>query len=95
MNWGFVAKGLLVFSAYALLDVLYAVYTSAVVKYQAHLAAICTAIIYALSVFGVQLYMQDARFIIPLTLGAWAGTYFTVLFLKARNEKTRSLEKRD
>ncbi len=87
MDSQFLIKALLVFSAYALLDVLFAVYTDAVTKYQAHRAAICTAVIYALSAYGVKIYTQDPRFIVPLAAGAWAGTYFTVVFLKGRSGK--------
>lgn len=73
-----------VFFAYALLDALYALYTDAVTNLRPARASHTAVGIYALSAYGVKTYIENGWYVIPLLLGGWLGTYFTVVVLKQK-----------
>jgi VanZ family protein len=83
-NWFTAAT---MFFAYVTLDALYAINTEAVSRYQAGRAAWSAALLYSLSAYGVQVYVENHLYVIPLVLGASIGTYFTVRILKTRRSK--------
>lgn len=70
----------LVFLAYFVIDVLYALYIIAVGKKQAGLAACMTSGIYTLAALGVMTYSRNPIYVLPLALGAFLGTYVVVKF---------------
>lgn len=74
-----------VFLAYFLIDVLYALYTLAATRLQPLRAANMSGVIYFLGAFGVISYAGNFLYLIPLTIGAWLGTY-VVIFWEARKK---------
>lgn len=74
-----------VFVIYFLIDIFWAVYTNAVTSRSAGTAATAGALTYAASAAGVLSYVQNRWYIVPMFLGAWAGTYLTVRVMK-KNE---------
>lgn len=87
-NWGTAVS---VFFAYVLLDALYAVYTDAIGRHAAGRAAWLAMCIYGISAYGVKTYITNVWYCIPLGLGAWVGTYFTIAFLRYQAEKKQRL----
>jgi hypothetical protein len=73
---------LLVFIAYIIIDVLYALYVVYVGKRQAFAAAVASALLYSLSAYGVVTFSKNILYVIPLATGAFLGTYLTVRFKK-------------
>lgn len=88
-NW---TTAVFVFLAYVLLDALYAVYTDAVGRHLAGRSAWLAMSIYAISAYGVKTYIGNPWYCVPLALGAWVGTYFTVAFLRYQFIKKQSKE---
>ena len=74
-----------VFWTYVVIDVLYALYVIHVGKRNAFLSASLTAAMYGLLAFGVLSYSKNVAYLVPLVLGAFVGTYFTVLFSKDKS----------
>lgn len=71
--------GVAIFLMYLLIDTLYAWYTLAVTRLEPRRAAFTAASIYFLLAVGVLNYTQNPLYIIPIVLGSWCGTYFSVL----------------
>ena len=72
----------LVFLAYVVIDILYALYVVYVGKRNAVGAAAASALLYSLSAYGVVTFSKNILYIIPLAAGAFLGTYFTVKYQK-------------
>lgn len=73
---------LLVFIAYVIIDILYALYVVYVGNRQAFAAALCSALLYSLSAYGIVTFSRNILYIIPLATGAFLGTYITIRFKK-------------
>lgn len=73
---------LLVFVAYIVIDILYALYVVYVGKRNALGAAISSALLYSLGAYGVVTFSKNILYVIPLAAGAFLGTYFTIKFQK-------------
>src|SRR3990172_7204908 len=71
--------GFAIFLMYLLIDTLYAWYTLAVTRLEPRRAAFTAATIYFLLAVGVFNYTQNPLYVIPIILGSWCGTYFSVL----------------
>jgi hypothetical protein len=76
-NW-LVAVGL--FVASAVLDVVFVLYTYAVVKKRPLAAANWSLLTYVLMALGIVNYVSNKWYLIPLSLGAFLGSYCTVKY---------------
>lgn len=76
----------LVFLTYVVIDMLYAYYIMCVEERRPARAAATTSLIYGLLAYGVVSYSQNILYLIPLTSGAFIGTFITV-YLKRRKEQ--------
>lgn len=72
----------LVFVAYFVIDILYALYVVYVGKRNAIGAAFASALLYSLSAYGVVTFSKNILYVIPLAFGAFLGTYFTIRYQK-------------
>lgn len=77
-NW---LTAALVFIVYVIFDILYAVYIICVSKQQAFFASLTGAMLYSLGAVGVMNYTHNALYLIPLSMGAFVGTYIAVKYL--------------
>ena len=73
---------IMVFVAYIVIDILYALYVVYVGKRNAFGAAIASALLYSLGAYGVVTFSKNILYVIPLAAGAFLGTYFTIKFQK-------------
>lgn len=76
----------LVFLTYVVIDMLYAYYIMCVEERHPARAAATTSLIYSLLAYGVVSYSQNILYLIPLTSGAFIGTFIMVAY-KKRKEK--------
>jgi hypothetical protein len=74
-NW-LLAIGL--FVAASLLDAIFALYTVAVINTQPFRAASLSFFTYMLEAVGVVNYVENKYYLVPLALGAFAGSYVIV-----------------
>ena len=74
-SWGI---ALLIFLAYCSIDWLWTIYTISIIARRGIRAANVGIGIYLLSAFGVLNYVEDWRYLIPLAIGSWFGTYLSV-----------------
>lgn len=74
-NWPI---ALLIFASYCSFDWLYTVYTLSIVKRRKWLAANIVIGLYLLSAIGIINYVDDWRYILPMCIGGWLGTFFSV-----------------
>lgn len=72
----------LVFIAYVVIDILYALYVVYVGKRNALASAVTSTLIYSLGAYGIVTFSKNIWYIIPLATGAFIGTYFTVKLQK-------------
>ncbi len=77
-NW---LTAAIVFIVYVFFDILYAVYIICVSKQQALLASFTGALLYSLGAVGVMNYTHNALYLIPLSMGAFVGTYIAVKYM--------------
>lgn len=80
---GYLAVGL--FVAYVVVDILYVYYTLYVTRLQSVAAAHTSVAIYLIAIFGVINYVNNYLYVIPISIGAWLGTYATVEWEKRRD----------
>lgn len=73
-----------IFLTYVAIDMLYAAYIICVGERRAFEAAILTAIIYSLLAFGVVSYSKNIMYLIPLSSGAFLGTFIMVKLKKGK-----------
>ncbi len=67
-----------IFLAYIVVDVLYVYYTLYVTRLRPVAAANTSVIIYLIAIFGIINYVQNYLYVMPISIGAWIGTYMTV-----------------
>jgi uncharacterized membrane protein YfcA len=77
----------LVFTAYCVLDWMFTVYTLSIVNKRPFLAANVGTALYGLAAFGVINYVEDWRYVIPMCIGGWIGTYLSVLWERKKHDK--------
>ena len=82
---------IILFLTYTIIDMLYAAYILYVSRLQAVKAATCSMIIYCLLAYGVVSYSTNIWYIIPLAMGAWLGSFLTVIYEK-RKQKSKGLK---
>ncbi|KKL55562.1 hypothetical protein LCGC14_2254180 [marine sediment metagenome] len=73
-----ISIALSVFVAYLMIDWLFTEYTLAIVELKKVKAANVGALIYLLGAYGVVNYVGDWRYVIPMCIGGWLGTYISV-----------------
>lgn len=71
------------FSAYLVVDSLYAIYTISVVERKAFLSANISFTMHLLLAVGVVSYTDNFLYILPLASGSWIGTYLTTKYFRA------------
>jgi hypothetical protein len=69
---------ILIFTTYFILDMFYAYYILCIESRQNLMSSFMAGMITSLSAFGVVSFSQNMLYVIPLFLGAFAGTYFTM-----------------
>lgn len=75
-------QALIVFVAFVILDVVYALYTLAVAHRRIGEAVLWAAMIPALSAYIVTAYIDNAWMVVPACMGAAVGTWLVVRFWK-------------
>jgi len=78
---------LAIFAAYCSTDWLFTIYTVSIVERRKLLAANVGVGIYLLGAFGVLSYVGDWRYIIPMCIGGWVGTYLSVWHEQWKDKK--------
>jgi len=73
-----VYAALLIFLTYFVLDMFYAYYILCIESRQNLMSSLMAGLITSLSAFGVVSFSQNMLYIVPLFLGAFAGTYCTM-----------------
>jgi uncharacterized membrane protein (DUF485 family) len=76
-NW---ATAVFVFVVYVVFDILYALYVIFVGQKRAVAASVTGAMLYSLGAVGVMSYTHNALYLVPLSLGAFVGTYIAVKY---------------
>lgn len=89
-NW-LLAVGL--FFASLLLDAIFALYTVAVIKTQALRAASLSLVTYLLYAVGLLKFIDNNYYIVPLALGAFAGSYMVVKYEAVKKARKKSDKK--
>ena len=74
----------LVFVVYVVFDILYALYVIFVGQKRAIAASFTGSLLYSLGAVGVMSYTHNILYIIPLSLGAFVGTYIAVKYMDNR-----------
>ena len=80
---------ILIFTTYFILDMFYAYYILCIESRQNLMSSFMAGMITSLSAFGVVSFSQNMLYVVPLFLGAFAGTYFTMKLKEIyhKNEK--------
>lgn len=84
-----IATALLVFTAYLIIDAMYAYYILSVDERKPYRAATTGAIMHFLLAFGVLSYVQNFIYIFPIAIGSWLGTFIVIKNKKTKNGPTR------
>ena len=66
---------------YVVFDILYALYVIFVGQKRALAASVTGSMLYSLGAVGVMSYTHNVLYIIPLSLGAFVGTYIAVKYM--------------
>jgi hypothetical protein len=77
------------FFTYLVFDILYVQYILCVSKLNAFQAANIGVIMYFLTAFGTIQYVSNFINIIPIIIGSWLGTYFTLKYEIRRKDKDK------
>lgn len=75
------AHAVLVFVVYVVFDILYALYVIFVSQKRPIAASFTGSMLYSLGAVGVMSYTSNVLYIIPLSLGAFVGTYIAVTYM--------------
>jgi len=80
---------ILIFTTYFILDMFYAYYILCIESRQGLMSSFMAGMITSLSAFGVVSFSQNMLYVVPLFLGAFTGTYFTMKLKEIyhKNEK--------
>lgn len=80
-----ILKAILIFFVVALADFLWAAYIRHIAEGNPLKSAIYAAFISAVGSIATIVYVSDHRMIVPMILGAFVGTYFSV-YLRSKKE---------
>jgi hypothetical protein len=70
-----------VFFVYVVFDILYALYVLFVSQKRALAASFTGSMLYSLGAVGVMTYTHNALYLVPLSMGAFVGTYIAVKYM--------------
>lgn len=79
--------GVAIFIGYILIDAMYASYTFEINRLHEVHAATVGAFIHLLLAFGVLNYIGNFLYVIPLAMGSWVGTYYSVRAERLKSER--------
>ncbi len=82
MNTFSITTAIIVFIFYVVVDALYVLYTRYIQQNKAMAAATVGAMMYGLFGFGTLAIIENSWNILPIILGSWVGTYFTIKYIK-------------
>jgi hypothetical protein len=85
-NW---LQAIGLFFAALVLDAIFALYTIAVIKSKALLAANMSLLTYVLGAVGVVSFVHNKWYIIPLSLGAFVGSYAVVKYEAIKKDRKK------
>jgi len=82
----------LIFVTYFILDMFYAYYILCIESRQNLMSSFMAGMITSLSAFGVVSFSKNMLYIIPLFLGAFAGTYCTMKLKEILQSRKRKVD---
>ena len=83
---------LLIFSTYFILDMFYAYYILCIESRQNLMSSFMAGMITSLSAFGIVNFSKNMLYVVPLFLGAFAGTYFTMKLKEILQSRKRKVD---
>ena len=83
---------LLIFITYFILDMFYAYYILCIESRQNLMSSFMAGMITSLSAFGVVSFSQNMTYVIPLFLGAFAGTFVTMKTKEILQSRKRNVD---
>lgn len=84
--------GIIIFLTYFVLDMFYAYYILCIESRQNLMSSFMAGMITSLSAFGVVTFSKNMLYIIPLFLGAFAGTYCTMKLKEILQSRKRKVD---
>ena len=83
---------IIIFFTYFILDMFYAYYILCIESRQNLMSSFMAGMITSLSAFGVVTFSKNMLYIIPLFLGAFAGTYCTMKLKEILQSRKRKVD---
>ena len=83
---------IIIFITYFILDMFYAYYILCIESRQNLISSFMAGMITSLSAFGIVSFSQNMLYVIPLFLGAFAGTYFTMKLKEILQSRKRKVD---
>jgi hypothetical protein len=83
---------LLIFTTYFILDMFYAYYILCIESRQNLMSSFMAGMITSLSAFGVVSFSKNMLYVIPLFIGAFAGTYCTMKLKEILQSRKRKVD---
>lgn len=87
-----ISIAILIFTTYFILDMFYAYYILCIESRQNLMSSFMAGMITSLSAFGVVSFSQNMLYVVPLFLGAFAGTYFTMKLKEILQSRKRKVD---
>lgn len=82
----------LIFITYFILDMFYAYYILCIESRKNLMSSFMAGMITSLSAFGVVSFSKNMLYVVPLFLGAFAGTYFTMKLKEILQSRKRKVD---
>lgn len=83
---------IIIFGTYFILDMFYAYYILCIESRQNLMSSFMAGMITSLSAFGVVSFSKNMLYVIPLFLGAFAGTYCTMKLKEILQSRKRKVD---
>ena len=83
---------ILIFVTYFILDMFYAYYILCIESRQNLMSSFMAGMITSLSAFGIVSFSKNMIYIVPLFLGAFAGTYVTMKLKEILQSRKRKVD---
>jgi hypothetical protein len=87
-----ISVAILIFITYFILDMFYAYYILCIESRKNLMSSFMAGMITSLSAFGVVSFSQNMLYVVPLFLGAFAGTYFTMKLKEILQSRKRKVD---
>ena len=91
-NW---TTASIIFVTYCSADWLFTICADAIIKRKKLLAANAGLGMYIVGAFGVISYVEDWRYIVPMCLGGWIGTYVSVWHEAVKDQRNATVKETD